>query len=58
MDAGGNVLDVVHVRDGVMLGLEFDETGLELVLERRGRPHATALIRRATAAGYSVAALD
>lgn len=51
-DAGGNVLDVMHVRDGVALNV--DETGLELVIETRSQAHRQELVERIRAAGYSL----
>jgi threonine dehydratase len=46
-DAGANLIDVDHVREGV--GLAVSETGVELVMETRGAEHAARvleLIRR------------
>lgn len=50
--AGGNLLEVTHVRDGVVLGLE--ETGVEVSLESRGEAHRRDLLERLHAAGYSI----
>jgi threonine dehydratase len=50
--AGGNVLDVTHVRDGVALHVE--ETGVELLVESRSGRHRRALVERMEAAGYRV----
>lgn len=51
-DAGGNVLDVMHVRDGVALNV--DETGVELVIETRSQAHREELIQDIRRAGYSL----
>jgi threonine dehydratase len=51
-DAGGNVLDVMHVRDGVALNV--DETGVELVIETRSQAHRLELVEQIRAAGYSL----
>jgi threonine dehydratase len=48
--AGGNLIDVEHVRDGV--DLHVRETGVELTMETRGRDHATELVERLRGAGY------
>jgi threonine dehydratase len=50
--AGGNVLDVTHVRDGVALHVE--ETGVELLVESRSGHHRHALVERMEEAGYPV----
>ncbi|HET7121663.1 MAG TPA: threonine ammonia-lyase [Solirubrobacterales bacterium] len=50
--AGGNVLDVTHVRDGVSLHVE--ETGVELLIESRSGRHHRALVERMEEAGYVV----
>lgn len=51
-DAGGNVLDVMHVRDGVALNV--DETGVELVIETRSQAHRLELVEQIREAGYSL----
>ncbi len=51
-DAGGNILDLTHVRDGV--ALEVEETGLELAVESRSRAHQEDLVAAMTRAGYAV----
>lgn len=51
-EAGGNVLDVEHVRAGVPL--HVGETGAELILETRGADHADAICARLHAQGYEV----
>ena len=48
--AGGNLIGVEHVRDGV--DLHVRETGVELTMETRGRDHATELVERLRGAGY------
>ena len=40
--AGGNLIDVEHVREGVPLHVR--ETGVQLVLETRGPEHAEAVL--------------
>ena len=54
-DAGGNVLDVMHVRDGV--ALEVEETGVEVVIEARSQAHGSRLVEQIRAAGYAVTEL-
>jgi threonine dehydratase len=49
-DAGGNVIDVLHVRDGV--ALDVDETGVEVVVETRSRAHGEQLMDHVRQAGY------
>jgi threonine dehydratase len=51
--AGGNLIDVEHVRDGVDLGVR--ETGIELTLETRGTDHAAQLVQALRDAGYEPA---
>jgi threonine dehydratase len=48
--AGGNLVDVEHVREGVRLGVR--ETGIELTVETRGAEHAGELLDALRAAGY------
>jgi threonine dehydratase len=50
--AGGNVLDVTHVRDGV--SLQVEETGVELLVESRNERHRMDLVDLVRKAGYSV----
>ncbi|HEU4655982.1 MAG TPA: threonine ammonia-lyase [Capillimicrobium sp.] len=50
--AGGNVISLEHVRDGVPLHIA--ETGVELTLETRDREHADALCAALAADGYPV----
>jgi len=54
--AGGNVVDVSHVREG--FDLHVRETAVELVLETRGREHADAVMRAMREAGYSAQPLE
>lgn len=49
-DAGANLLDVEHVREGV--DLHVRETAVQLVLETRGREHAQQVLAAITGAGY------
>jgi threonine dehydratase len=51
-DAGANVLDVEHVRDGI--ALHVGETGVELTLATRGTDHAEAICRGLGQAGFGV----
>lgn len=48
--AGANVVDIVHLREGVDLGVR--ESGIQLVLETRSAVHARQVIERARADGY------
>jgi threonine dehydratase len=50
-DAGANLIDVDHVREGV--GLAVAETGVELVMETRGADHAARLLTLIEEMGYS-----
>lgn len=49
-DAGGNLVDVEHVREGV--DLHVRETAIQLVLETRGSTQADQILRAIRAAGY------
>jgi threonine dehydratase len=49
-EAGGNVVQVGHVREG--LDLHVRETGVDLVLETRGAEHAERVLAAMQAAGY------
>jgi threonine dehydratase len=49
---GANLVEVEHVREGV--DLHVRETGVQAVLEVRGRGHAESVVRAANDAGYSV----
>ena len=53
---GANLVEVEHVREGV--DLHVRETGVQIVLEVRGRGHAESVMRAATDAGYSVEEMD
>jgi threonine dehydratase len=55
-DAGANLIDVMHVREGVGLGV--GETGVELVMETRGADHAQELLRTLDENGYQVRVLS
>ncbi len=55
-DAGGNIVDVSHVREG--FDLHVRETAVEMVLETRGREHADDVMRAMRAAGYPAQALE
>jgi threonine dehydratase len=54
-DAGANLIDVEHVREGVDLNVR--ETGIELTVETRGPDHAQLLLERLRQAGYDSAAV-
>lgn len=55
-DAGGNILDLTHVRDGV--SLDVRETGVELLIESRSSRHRAEVSARIRGAGYSIVELD
>jgi threonine dehydratase len=48
--SGANIVDVEHLREGV--DLHVRETGVQLVLETRGREHADAVLAALGEAGY------
>ncbi|MCD6727540.1 MAG: threonine ammonia-lyase [Solirubrobacteraceae bacterium] len=50
-EAGGNLIDVEHVREGVALHVR--ETAVQLVLETRSREHAELVVGALERAGYS-----
>lgn len=54
-DAGANLVDVEHVREG--LDLHVRETAVQLVLETRGRTHADAVLAAVADAGYDARVL-
>jgi threonine dehydratase len=54
--AGGNVLDVTHVRDGVALHVR--ETGVEVLVESRSERHSDELVARLSESGYEVEELS
>jgi threonine dehydratase len=49
-ETGANLVDVEHLREGV--DLHVRETGVQLVLETRGRDHAAEVVRSVREAGY------
>jgi threonine dehydratase len=51
-DCGANLVEVEHVREGVHLHVR--ETGVQAVLEVRGRAHAAEVLAAAQRAGYDV----
>ncbi len=51
-EQGANLIEVEHVREGV--DLHVRETGVQAVLEVRGRGHAASVLAAARAAGYDV----
>ncbi len=51
-EAGANLVELTHVREGVELHVR--ETGVQLVLQTRGRGHADAVVAALRDAGYSV----
>ena len=53
---GANLVEVEHVREGV--DLHVRETGVQAVLEVRGRGHAESVVRAAINAGYSIEKID
>ena len=53
-ETGANLVDVQHLREGV--DLHVRETGVQLVLETRGREHALQVLAAIGAAGYEVRA--
>jgi threonine dehydratase len=55
-DAGGNVVDVSHVREG--FDLHVRETAVELVLETRGREHADRVLTAMRERGYPAQPLE
>ncbi len=54
--AGGNVIDVQHIRDIGTRG--FHETRIEMLLEVRGTGHREALLAELADAGYEVVVLE
>ena len=49
-EAGANLVDVEHLREGI--DLHVRETAVQLVLETRGREHADEVLARVRGAGY------
>ncbi|MEZ5122356.1 MAG: threonine ammonia-lyase [Solirubrobacterales bacterium] len=54
-DAGANLVEVEHVREG--MDLHVRETAIQLVLETRGRDHAQDVLRAIAEAGYDARVL-
>ena len=54
-EAGANIVDVSHVREGI--DLHVRETAVELVLETRGQAHADAVLAALRDAGFAAEAL-
>lgn len=50
-EAGANLVEVEHMREGV--DLHVRETGVQIVLEVRGRDHADTVMSMVRAAGYN-----
>ena len=50
-NTGANLVEVEHMREGV--DLHVRETGVQVVLEVRGRDHAEAVLQSVRAAGYT-----
>jgi threonine dehydratase len=51
-EAGGNIVDVSHVREGI--GLHVRETGVQMTIETRSPEHATEVVAAVEHAGYGV----
>jgi threonine dehydratase len=51
-EAGGNIVEVAHVREGI--DLHVRETGVQLTIETRSREHAARVVDAVEAAGYGV----
>lgn len=51
-DYGANLVEVEHLREGV--DLHVRETGVQVVLEVRGRGHAESVVRAAIDAGFAI----
>jgi threonine dehydratase len=49
---GANLIEVEHVREGV--DLHVRETGVQVVLEVRGREHVVSIIDAAKKEGYEI----
>ena len=54
-DAGANLIEVQHVREG--LDLHVRETAVQLTLETRGREHAESVLETIRSAGYEARVL-
>ncbi|MGH2899159.1 MAG: pyridoxal-phosphate dependent enzyme, partial [Solirubrobacteraceae bacterium] len=55
-DAGANLVEAEHVREGV--DLHVRETAIQLVLETRGREHARAVLAAIADDGYAARVID
>ena len=55
-EAGANLVEVEHVREGV--DLHVRETAIQLVLETRGRDHAEAVLAAIARDGYAARVID
>ncbi len=55
-ETGANLIEVEHVREGVSLHVR--ETGVQVVLEVRGRNHAVEILRVVREAGYDINEVD
>jgi threonine dehydratase len=55
-EAGANLVEVEHVREGV--DLHVRETAIQLVLETRGREHARAVLAAIDRDGYAAREID
>jgi threonine dehydratase len=49
--AGGNIVDVEHLREGI--DLHVRETGVQLVIETRSREHAGEVLDAVSRSGYA-----
>lgn len=54
--AGGNVIDVAHLREGYKLHVR--ETGVQLIIETRGAEHARRVLDAVHAEGYDVRLME
>ena len=55
-EAGGNLIEVDHLREGYHLHVR--ETGVQLVIETRGRQHARRVLDAVHDAGYDVRSVE
>jgi len=51
-EAGGNVLEVTHIREGI--ALDVGQTGVQVVLETRNELHAAQVCTAVEVGGYSI----
>jgi threonine dehydratase len=49
---GANIIEVSHVREG--LNLHVRETGVQVVLEVRGREHTAEIISKVKSEGFEI----